>query len=157
MAFSPYAYNPYGSPYYGQPPIPNQINQVQQPQIPTMQMQNQPGQIVGNQNQMGQNNSGMIWVSGFQAANEYLVTPNSAVPLWDSSAPYVYLKQADASGKPTLKAFELVERNPTQAAVPMQTTPAPDLSRFVTRDDVEQIITERLNKPGKTSAKKGDE
>ena len=31
----------------------------------------------------------------------YLVAPNSAVALWDSNSPTIYLKQADASGKPS--------------------------------------------------------
>ena len=39
-----------------------------------------------------------------------MVAPNAAVALWDSTAPTVYLKQADASGKPTLKVYDLVER-----------------------------------------------
>ena len=45
------------------------------------------------------------------------MAPNSAVTLWDSNAPVVYLKQADASGKPSMKIYDLVERNqrPVQA------------------------------------------
>ena len=39
-----------------------------------------------------------------------MIAPNAAVALWDSTAPTVYLKQADASGKPTLKIYDLVER-----------------------------------------------
>lgn len=40
----------------------------------------------------------------------YPVAPNNAVVLWDSGSPVIYLKQADASGKPTMKTFDLVER-----------------------------------------------
>ena len=52
----------------------------------------------------------IIWVSGEKEAGLYPVAPNNAVALWDSDAPVIYLKQADAAGKPTVKAFDLVER-----------------------------------------------
>ena len=52
----------------------------------------------------------MIWVNGLNDAKNYLIAPNSAVALWDSTSPCIYLKQADASGKPSLKTFDLVER-----------------------------------------------
>lgn len=63
------------------------------------------------------NQNGIIWVPNEQAANDYLVAPNSAVTLWNSNAPVVYLKQADASGKPSMKVYDLVERTqrPVQA------------------------------------------
>ena len=60
----------------------------------------------------------MVWVSGEAEAMAYLVAPNSAVALWDSSSPTIYLKQADASGKPSMKIYDLVER-------PVQATQAP--------------------------------
>ena len=40
----------------------------------------------------------------------YPVAPNNAVTLWSQTEPVVYLKQADATGKPTLKVYDLVER-----------------------------------------------
>ena len=64
-----------------------------------------------------QTQSSMIWVSSEQDAFNYLIAPNSAVTLWDSNSPVVYLKQADASGKPSMKIYDLVERSqrPVQA------------------------------------------
>lgn len=64
------------------------------------------------------------------AAMAYLVAPNSAVALWDSNAPAIYLKQADASGKPSIKVYDLVERTqkPVQASQPPVVEYAP-LSR----------------------------
>ena len=41
----------------------------------------------------------------------YPVAPNNAVALWDSGSPVIYLKQADASGKPSMKTYDLVERS----------------------------------------------
>lgn len=59
--------------------------------------------------------AGMIWVTGDKDAALYPVAPNNAVPLWHQSEPIVYLKTADATGKPTLKTYNLVERPETPA------------------------------------------
>lgn len=74
------------------------------------------------------NQNGIIWVPNEQAANDYLVAPNSAVTLWNSNAPVVYLKQADASGKPSMKVYDLVER--TQRPVQAPTVEYAPLSRL---------------------------
>ena len=78
-----------------------------------------------------QNGQSMIWVNGEQEAFGYLVAPNSAVALWDSTAPVIYLKQADASGKPSMKTYDLVERTqrPVQAPQTLAVEYAP-LSRL---------------------------
>lgn len=78
----------------------------------------------------------MIWVSGEQEAMGYLVAPNSAVALWDSSSPTIYLKQADASGKPSIKIYDLVERNAQRAA---QAAPQSDPVEYATRKDLEAL------------------
>lgn len=89
MAY-PY-YQPY--PYYPQP-VPDQLAQLRQNQF------QQPRQEAPS----------IVWVQSEQEALNYLVAPNSAVTLWDSNSPVVYLKQADASGKPSMKVYDLVER-----------------------------------------------
>ena len=98
-----YGYQPY-QPY--QPPMADQLMQLRQNQY-------QPNMQQGPQ----QTQSSMIWVSSEQDAFNYLIAPNSAVTLWDSNSPVVYLKQADASGKPSMKIYDLVERSqrPVQA------------------------------------------
>lgn len=122
----PYQYMPGYQPMYYQPPMPDQLAQLRgsqfQPipqQIP--QVQPQPAQTGGQS---------MVWVSGEAEAMAYLVAPNSAVALWDSNAPTIYLKQADASGKPSIKVYDLVERTqkPVQASQPPVVEYAP-LSR----------------------------
>ena len=40
----------------------------------------------------------------------YPVAPNNTVALWEQSGKVIYLKSADATGKPTLKVYDLVER-----------------------------------------------
>lgn len=101
MAY-PY-YQPY--PYYPQP-VPDQLAQLRQNQF------QQPRQEAPS----------IVWVQSEQEALNYLVAPNSAVTLWDSNSPVVYLKQADASGKPSMKVYDLVER--TQRPVQPPKTPA---------------------------------
>lgn len=57
-----------------------------------------------------QNHSGLIWISSEQEAAMYPVAPNNAVTLWSQTEPVVYLKQADASGRPSIKVYDLTER-----------------------------------------------
>lgn len=133
-------------PYYGNPYMPPmqdnlaQLRQQQMQAIPPMP-----------QNPLPQ--SGVQWVSGEQEARSWMVAPNAAVALWDSTAPTVYLKQADASGKPTLKVYDLVER---LASVPdTQKAPA---AEYVTRkefDALAALVSEMKGK--KRKEEKSDE
>lgn len=86
------------------------------------------------QYQPQQQSTGVLWVSGMQEALAYPVAPNNAVALWDSSCPAIYLKQADASGKPSIKTYDLVERKETAPAA--SSAPAPD---YATKDDVKAL------------------
>ena len=97
---------PYFNPYYPQP-MPDNLMQMRQMQQPQMQPMQQPMAQPVQQNPIAQ--GGVQWVSGEQEARGYLIAPNSAVALWDSTAPTVYLKQADASGKPTLRSISAIE------------------------------------------------
>lgn len=121
MAFNPY----YQNPYYPQP-MPDNLMQMRQQQM----MQPAPPLVPQNPVATG----GVQWVSGEQEARGYLIAPNSAVALWDSTAPTVYLKQADASGKPTLKIYDLVER--TETASTASQGKAPD---YVTREEFDRL------------------
>ena len=81
-------------------------------------------------------NGGMIlWVSGEEDAANYLVAPNSAVALWDMNKPVLYLKQADASGKPTTKVYDLVEHKDG----PERIEAKPD---FATKDEIKRLQEE---------------
>ena len=100
----PYYYQPYQA---YQPPMADQLAQLRQNQYqPNMQQVPQPP------------SPSIVWVQNEMEAVNYLVAPNSAVTLWDSNAPVVYLKQADASGKPSMKIYDLVERTQRPAQAP---------------------------------------
>ena len=120
---------PYFNPYYPQP-MPDNLMQMRQQQM--MQPMQQPMSQPVQQNPIAQ--GGVQWVSGEQEARGYLIAPNSAVALWDSTAPAVYLKQADASGKPTLKIYDLVERSETP-----RTASQENGVEFVTRKEFDAL------------------
>ena len=121
MAYPYYGYQP----QYYQPPMADQLAQLRGQQYQPV-LQSQVSQQAGQ---------GMIWVAGYQEAAAYLVAPNSAVALWDSSAPVIYLKQADASGKPSMKTYDLVERNSPVAASAVEYATREDLAALSARVD----------------------
>ena len=122
------AYNPYTNSYY-QPPMMDQLGQLRQQQYMPQAYQ-QPMQPMQQQQPV----PSIVWVQGEQEALSYMVAPNSAVALWDSLAPVVYLKQADASGKPTIKIYDLVERSNR----PVQPQQAQGVE-YVTRQEFEAL------------------
>lgn len=130
-------------PYVYQQPIYNQpIGQpISQPmQEPMIRPQYQPApQIPAYQPQPQQpQNQSIIWIPNEQAANDFIVAPNNAVTLWDMNAPVVYVKKADASGKPTMTTYDLVER--AQAA-PAPAAPRKDMSEeYVTRKEFDELV-----------------
>ena len=88
--------------YYPQSYQPAAQPQMVQPQ------QMQPTQMpVANQ---APSTSGIIWVSGLAEAQAFPVVANSAVALWENSGKTIFLKSSDATGKPSLRIYDLVER-----------------------------------------------
>lgn len=124
MAFGAnYSYNPYVNPYnapYGGQQMQQQMYQ------PQMQQPSQAPQQASN---------GFVWVDNIQEALNYIVAPNCAVQLWDRNSPCVYLKTADAAGKPTMQIFDLVERK-QQPTAQTQTATTAD---YVTRAEFAEL------------------
>ena len=138
MAYPNYPYPGYQPvPNYYPGPVPDQLAQLRQSQ----QMQPQVMQPPPMQSNIGPitpsgapQNSGIIWVN--------------------SNNPVIYLRQADSTGKPSTKVYDLVER--TDAPPPPQSSPQVDLSRYVTIDQLEDILAERLKRSAKASKTKED-
>ena len=115
-------YQVYQNPYLQQ--TPQMVQPMQTQQIASAQQQNAQPSI--------------NWVSGDREAAAYPVAPNNAVALWSQSEPVVYLKQADATGKPSMKIYDLVERT--------QTVQAPGDEKFyATKEELDRIKEEISN------------
>ena len=145
------------------PAIPDRLaqlrqNQVQGPTMPMTQMTQQPQPMQTNMGPLtpsgGPQNHGIIWVSGKAEADGYLVAPNSAVALWDANNPVIYLRKADSTGKPSTVVYDLVERTDNPAS--QQAAPQIDMSRYVTIDQLEDILAERFKRPVKAQKTKED-
>lgn len=83
-----------------------------------------PYQFQMNQNMYTRPQEERIWVPNQQAAEVYLMAPNSFVRLWDSNANVFYEKRTDASGRPSMEAFEYARRAPQEP--PRIAVPAAD-------------------------------
>ena len=149
-----YGYQPY---QMYQPPMADQLMQLRQNQYqPNMQ------QVPQQTQQFTQNPiQSMIWVNGLNDAKNYLIAPNSAVALWDSTTPCIYLKQADASGKPSMKIYDLVERTQRPAQTPQAPTveyaPLSRLEALEARLNELAAVKEAPKSTKKTTAKEDAE
>lgn len=154
-----YPYVGYQPNYYQQPQINDQMNPFRQgqPQMPQQPQMMTPMNQFPMASMNASQGNGIIWVPNYAAANDYLVAANNAVALWDQNLPFVYLKQADSSGKPTIKAFELVERDPNQQKNKAPEIQLPDFTQFITKDELEEILDSRFKKTVKAPAKKEEE
>lgn len=159
MAFPTYPYG-YQPQYYPQP-MPDQLSQLRQQQMQTQMMQQpvpqqiqppmmQPAQMPAA-NQPIQNN-GISWVGSKQEADNYPISPGCAVALWDSNNPVIYLRQADSTGKPSTKVYDLVERQENQPA----RAPQLDPNQYVTWEKLDEYLAERLKRPSRAAQKKED-
>ena len=119
------AYNPYF-------PVTYQPVYQQPYQMPAQQSYQAPPP---QQNPVPQAQSGMIWVNSGIEAQAYPVAPNNAVTLWSTAEPVVDLKKADASGRPTLTIYDLVERKEQPVS---KADPKPD---YATKEDLSTVAT----------------
>lgn len=154
MAYQPYYSGYQPNPYYPGP-VPDQLAQLRQQQMQQSMMQQpvQPMQTNPIQ-QPAPQNGGINWVGSKTEADNWPIAPGCAVALWDSNNPVIYLRQADSTGKPSTKVYDLVER--TDNPAPQQSTPQIDMSRYVTIDQLEEILSERLKKPVRQTKPKED-
>lgn len=115
MAYNqPYNYG-YGYPQYQNGAVPDMLNQYKgqyQQSIPQMQQNipTQPMQMPIPPTPQKATND-IIWVQGEAGAKGFLVAPNNTVVLWDTENPVIYVKSADASGIPSMRVLDFIERN----------------------------------------------
>ena len=121
-------------PQYQNGAVPDMLNQykgqyqqmpMQQPmmQQPVQQMpvqQQMPMQTPIQQIPMVQTSDDRIWVQGEAGAKAYFVAANTTVVLWDTENPIIYVKTADATGKPLETEVINLSRQPKNGTVTAQ-------------------------------------
>lgn len=95
-----------------QPMMPANNPYMQSQQMPQYPAQAQPQYVPQSTYQQQTQNpqNGLIWVRNKTEADQYPVAPNNVVVLWDINEPCVYRKEADATGKPSVRIYDLIER-----------------------------------------------
>lgn len=100
--------------------------------------------------------SGMFyWVQSKQEAELYPVAPGNSVMFMDSNNMVIYMKTVNANREVMpLKVYDMVERKEVS---PEPTRPAPDLSKYITRDELNDILSAYMTKkpPKKESVTNG--
>lgn len=93
-----------------------------------------------------QQQNGLIWVQGIEAAKSYPVSAGQSVLLMDSESNAFFIKTADASGMPLpLRVFDYTERAANtmpKTAQETRTEPTIDLSDYLTRREFEARIAQ---------------
>ena len=148
MAYTPY-YAPYYRPMnYYNPSVPQeQMQNGQQMPTPQTQMQmQQPIQTQMQQIPMGQPYDDRIWVQGEAGAKAYFVAANATVVLWDTESPTIYIKSADATGKPLeMEIIDLLRRTKNTSTMPQNTPTEHKCScgdKFAFKKDLEALESE---------------
>lgn len=81
-------------------------------------------------------NNGINWVQGIESAKAFQLMPNSNVMLLDSENEGIfYIKTSDNVGMCNLRTFKYEE---------VQASNKVDTSQFITRDELQSILDERL-------------
>lgn len=133
----PYNYYPnYQNAYQ---PMPQYYPQYQPQVMPNTAVQTTNNTNVQNTTQSNTPPQTILWVNGEKEAAMFPVASNSAVALWDSSNPVIYLKQADASGKPTMRTYDLVER--VEASQDDSIQQNIDMSQYAAKSDLAAVVS----------------
>lgn len=122
-----------------QPYVPQYVPQYQQPQYQPQQNQQTPV--------MAQ--YGIVWVNSAKDAEQYPIAPNNAVALWETSGNRIYVKSADATGKPTIKTYDLVE-HASEEVDGAQEIP------YAKKDDLAAVVSAVKDLSSVVSSIKGD-
>ena len=151
-----YGYNTYPSGYtpYSYGSYPQYQPTPQMPQQPMMQNAQQASQTMQPQTVVPASPSSIIWIGSDKDAMLYPVAPNNAVALWNQNAPVVYLKQADASGKPSMKIYDLVER--TETPVESQNENGVKTTAYATKEELGAVVGAIKGIDGIIAGIKGD-
>ena len=94
--------------------------------------------------QQSQVQSSIIWVHGIQAANSFMIAPNSTVALWDIDSQKIFLKSADNSGMTSIRTLTYTSDDEEKQ---VQSAPC----KYVSYDDLENLENRIAEKIGDLS------
>ena len=95
----------------------------------------------------------LIWVQGIEGAKAWQLPPSSMTILLDSEAEgKMYIKVSDNIGMSTLRIFNYTEEVLQNATNNVTTNPEVDLSQFVKRDELNNLIKEIIDEQSIQSA-----
>ena len=95
-----------------------------------------------------QNSSNIYWVQGIESAKAYPVGAGNSILLMDSDNSAFYIKTADQSGVPSLRAFDYTERTGEKHV---------DLAAYVTREEFNEFVTKLSTTTEKKKKKKKED
>ena len=99
--------------------------------------------------QQNVNTNTFAWVQGEAGAKAYHVDPGQSVLLMDSENAVLYMKSADAAGRPLpIEAYDLVKRvsEPLQISTSPASVTKEDLMQYVKVSDLEAKVKELVDK-----------
>ena len=111
-------------------------NPLMSPQIPQQMPQQLP-------------KTDLITVNGENGANAYMMAPNSRAPLFDTTAPILFVKTTDGAGYATVEAFDLIPHKSVQLK--------DHVSELESRIAKLEEAMSNVNKPGSKASKHADE
>lgn len=82
--------------------------------------------------------TGLIWVDSEQQVNDYLVAPNSAVPLFHRTEPILYVKSTDGVGMIKVDKYKMVQYTENTPKSPINADNEKD-DNFVVKDEINAI------------------
>lgn len=91
---------------------------------------------------------------GIENAKTYPIAPNTTIWLMDSEAQKFYVKTADQNGICSIETYKFEKE--TNAAPASQPNPsaAPDMSKYVTRDELNGLLAQFAAMQSKTDESK---
>lgn len=96
---------------------------------------------------------GLKWVDGEVGAKAYQMPagwpPNTPIALWDTNDTVIYLKSTNPMGMPNpLQKAHYKLENYQSASPEKEVIPAPDMSEFVKKDDLEKLKVDLMDAIG---------
>jgi hypothetical protein len=122
--------NPYGQSYWGGYPM----------------VSTTPATIPVQQASASPQSNDIIWVQGEVGARAYPVPAGRMAVLMDSEDSCFYIKAVDAYGMPQpLRKFRFQEETSNQKALPQASQAAMPTQDYITREEFEKRLSERLD------------